>query len=297
MAEPAASPPSLLSRRSPAPAPPPSRLTGSLDLISLFNLSPLYDQFLRPYLPDSTTLSTTASAPGSPKGKEKATDDPTADAKPTPPPNGAAPAAGLGRLSLSLGGVKLANAADGANGVGGKGKKVKMDKTYSHLVADIPGKPDGCVLSGGVVASRRLRRRFQEVDPVFAHFTGRNNIKKDHHLFHLAMNPDIQPAHIQPFDPSTLRDAFSLVPGTIPGFDNLIWTNEGDTGKKKVSLPLSRKCVAVVPPADWTFYCGEQKKKKRPLDDGDATGSGTDGGADGGKKKKRKGEGGGGTTP
>ena len=41
----------------------------------------------------------------------------------------------------------------------------------------------------------------------------------------------------------------------------------------------------------------EQKKKKRPLDDGDATGSGTDGGADGGRKKKRKGEGGGGATP
>lgn len=75
--------------------------------------------------------------------------------------------------------------------------------------------------------------------------TGRNNIKKDHHLFHLAMNPDVQPAHIQPFDATTLREAFSLVPGTIPGFDNLIWTNDGDTGKKKVCRALTLfKCHA-----------------------------------------------------
>jgi len=114
-------------------------LSGSADLISLFNLEPLYDQFLRPYLPEATTQ--TASQPGSPKGKEKASPvpNPDPDAKPTPPAP-ATPAAGLGRLSLSLGGIKLGTAADGPNGVGGKGKKVKMDKTYSHLVGDVPGK-------------------------------------------------------------------------------------------------------------------------------------------------------------
>ena len=63
------------------------------------------------------------------------------------------------------------------------------------------------------------------------------------------MNPDIQPAHIQPFDSTTLRDAFTLVPGTIPGFDNLIWTNEGETGKKKVRracMPLRRAVLLPV---------------------------------------------------
>lgn len=137
--------------------PPPSRLSGSLDLISLFNLTPLYDQFLRPYLPDTPATTT----PNSPKGKEKETRD-TPPAPGTPGPTAAGAGAGadgvrsIGKLSLSLAGVKILGEAGP-----GQGKKAKMEKTYSHLVGDIPGQSrcQSCALCCGGYACEELPAR------------------------------------------------------------------------------------------------------------------------------------------
>lgn len=64
--------------------------------------------------------------------------------------------------------------------------------------------------------------------------TGRNTIKKDHYLRDLVLNADVQPPHIVPFDGPTLREAFTLKPGQIPGFDALIWESNTELPKKKV---------------------------------------------------------------
>jgi hypothetical protein len=48
------------------------------------------------------------------------------------------------------------------------------------------------------------------------------------------LNPDVQPPHIVPFDEQTLREAFTLKPGQIPGFDALIWESNTELPKKKV---------------------------------------------------------------
>lgn len=48
------------------------------------------------------------------------------------------------------------------------------------------------------------------------------------------LNPDLPPVHITPFDAGALRDAFSLRPGQIPGFDAMIWETEVDAPRRKV---------------------------------------------------------------
>lgn len=72
---------------------------------------------------------------------------------------------------------------------------------------------------------------------------GRNTIKKDHHLRDLVLNPDVQQVEILPFDEETLREAFTLKVGVIPGFDSLIWETELEMGgRKKVRLFLLVGC-------------------------------------------------------
>ncbi|KAL8290314.1 hypothetical protein RQP46_002572 [Phenoliferia psychrophenolica] len=166
----------------------PSPLSGSQDLLDLFELLPLYETYVRPYVALPST------APGSPKGKERE-------------PSGGTTTLGFSIAGVRIGGVALAGNAAADD----KAKKAKMDKTYTHLVADIPG---------------------------------RNTIKKDKHLRDCVLNPDIQPVHIQPFDASNLRGAFSLKTGAIPGFDAMIWETEVDVPKRKVR-PVS---LSLLPP-------------------------------------------------
>lgn len=106
-----------------------------------------------------------------------------------------------------------------------------MEKTYSYLVSDIPGSYPSLSLSLGLNC----------IDGVGA--VGRNTIKKDHHLRDLVLNPDVQQVEILPFDEETLREAFTLKVGVIPGFDSLIWETELEMGgRKKVRLFLLVGC-------------------------------------------------------
>ncbi|ORY52194.1 hypothetical protein BCR35DRAFT_296965 [Leucosporidium creatinivorum] len=191
-----------------------SPLSGSQDLISLFGLSPVYDTFLRPYLPESVTGAAGEGEDLKGKGKEKAVE--------TPGGGAGAPKS----IGITLGGVRI--------GEVDKPKKAKMEKQYSHLIQDIPG---------------------------------RNTIKKDHYIRDLVLNPDVQPPHIVPFDEQTLRDAFTLKPGQIPGFDALIWESNTEQPKKK-------------------------KKRKHDHDAGGGGGAAGAGNDEHRKKKKRKGGGG-----
>ncbi|KAM0751273.1 hypothetical protein T439DRAFT_325424 [Meredithblackwellia eburnea MCA 4105] len=204
----------------------PSPLSGRQDLMSLFNLLPLYDTHVRPYLSPSLLSATPndpatvgpgggagggggtdAHSPGKGKGKEREVVTTTN----TNTTSGAgAGAVGVSTPTMSvgftiggvrIGGTTVINPPTTASGADEK-KKQKMEKTYSKLVLDIPG---------------------------------RNTIRKDSHLQNLVLNPDIQPPQIVPFDEQTLREGFSLKAGPLPGFDAMIWEADlpGEGGKKK----------------------------------------------------------------
>ncbi|GAA5912655.1 uncharacterized protein JCM6883_005342 [Sporobolomyces salmoneus] len=212
----------------------PSPLSGTLDLITLFNLDPLYNTFLRPYLPPSALGHSTNSngsgnaGPGavnadspiplkgavSLKGKERERIQPSPVPSPayavaSPAPGGGT-AAGGGGFKITLGGIKLTsssiNAAPNATTTTGSGKvkKVRMEKQYSHMIQDI---------------------------------LGRNSIKKDTFLTHLVMNPDPVPCPpLHPPDGRLLRDGLTLKPGGLAGFDMGLWENgpaEGEGAEKK----------------------------------------------------------------
>ena len=139
----------------------PSSLSGTQDLITLFQLDTLYSTFLRPYLPPPSSSSSTAQPSTEPinadsplpikgavslKGKEKAIVSPPGPQIVASP----APGGGTGGFKITLGGIKFGssgnlssslngNAGDSTIGSGGKVKRIKMDKNYSHLISDIPG--------------------------------------------------------------------------------------------------------------------------------------------------------------
>lgn len=106
----------------------PSPLSGSQDLLSLFGLKPLYDKYVRPY-PTATALANNKS--GTPemdegKGKGKASTS-----------------GGLTSIGFSMGGVRIGGEVlvKTEAVVGEKaGKRLKLEKSYAHLVEDIPGK-------------------------------------------------------------------------------------------------------------------------------------------------------------
>ncbi|BGP27792.1 hypothetical protein JCM10295v2_006769 [Rhodotorula toruloides] len=216
--------------------PHPSPLSGTQDLISIFHLSPLYDTFLRPYLP--TNLAPTASSAdaeveaGAVKGQvllgkaaQLAAQGGHLKASPASPmPSASAAAAGEAKpgggagLKITLGGIKLAGttlagSAEGADGAGGSGKKPKrpkMDKSYDYMVGDVLG-------------------RITEPHP---------SSSPSSSLLHLISNPDPAPCPpIQPLDPSQLREAFTLKQGGLSGFDMSLWegrgAEKGGAGRKK----------------------------------------------------------------
>ncbi|GAA5886418.1 hypothetical protein JCM16303_002529 [Sporobolomyces ruberrimus] len=232
----------------------PSPLSGTADLITLFNLDPLYNTFLRPYLPPSSTTTSgpvTADSPlpntvnppppvKSLKGKERATSisspapQPYAVASPAPGHTGG----GGGGFKITLGGIKLNSSINGGGGsstnvptlggssTSGKVKKVKMERHYTHMVQDV---------------------------------IGRNSIKKDQYLSHLVMNPDPAPCPpLQVPDAQLLRDGLTLKPGGLAGFDMSVWESplpgEGEGGMKK------RKKRRTIPDGDGG---GDRKKQKQ----------------------------------
>lgn len=84
----------------------------------------------------------------------------------------------------------------------------RNDKTYAHIVSDI---------------------------------MGRNRIKKDDHIERLVKDPSWfePPTPLPKLDDETLRSAFTLQPGVIPGFDSGIW--EKDANDDEASPPKRRK--------------------------------------------------------
>ncbi|BGP03645.1 putative membrane protein [Rhodotorula toruloides ATCC 204091] len=216
--------------------PHPSPLSGTQDLISLFHLSPLYDTFLRPYLPanlapnsDLAGAEEVEAAGGAVKGQvllgkaaQLAAQGGTLKASPASPmpstsaaTTDAAKAPGAG-LKITLGGIKLAGTtlagADGADGAGGSGKKPKrpkMDKSFDYMVGDVLG---------------RISQPHPSSHPSSS-------------LLHLIHNPDPAPCPpIHPLDPSQLREAFTLKQGGLSGFDMSLWEGRGAEkggGRKK----------------------------------------------------------------
>ncbi|KAI8459738.1 hypothetical protein BY996DRAFT_3525073 [Phakopsora pachyrhizi] len=124
-------------------------ISGSHDLLSLFDVMSVYDRFVKPYL--------------------KPLDQPTT----TSPPmvNSINNCGTSGDLKDHLG-----------------QKRMKMEKSYGHFVADVGG---------------------------------RNSIKKDHQLQNLIMDPTFEersiPNFMKPFNSQTLAQAFTLHAGVLPG--------------------------------------------------------------------------------
>ena len=184
-------------------------------MITLFGLKPMYDTFLKPYLPESVLASSTDT-----KGKDKVVE-------PTTAPSSAGGGGG-GGMKITLGGKRIGeidpNLGSFTESVKSK-KPPKLDKYYSHLVQDIPGMFSLCFHNVITPCSLVV-------------LTGRNNIKKDHFIRDLVLNPDYQqPPRLVPLDDQSLREAFTLKPGQIPGFDALIWesnTEPPTSSKKKV---------------------------------------------------------------
>lgn len=114
----------------------PSPLSGSQDLLSLFGLKPLYDKYVRP-LPTATALANNKSGtPETDEGKGKGK---------------ASTSGGLTSIGFSLGGVRIGGEVlvKTEAVVGEKsGKRLKLEKSYAHLVEDIPGR-SCCTEVGG----------------------------------------------------------------------------------------------------------------------------------------------------
>jgi hypothetical protein len=151
----------------PTSSAPPSYLTGSKDLISLFSLNPLYNTYVLPYLTPSALASIPgggAGVGGAPsKNNEKGKGKEAGSRDPSLPPSlvissshgpvssemavggslDGSMGAGAGRkIGFSMGGIKLGGDTGAAEAVGGKGakkKKLKFEKTYESLVSDVAG--------------------------------------------------------------------------------------------------------------------------------------------------------------
>ncbi|BGP58219.1 hypothetical protein JCM8202_001700 [Rhodotorula sphaerocarpa] len=275
--------------------PHPSPLSGTQDLISHFQLDPLYDTYLRPYLPPA--LQRASSSFGQPEiHAPQGADDPAANAGPTaggaaggqssllpgggtaalqPPgpgtnalsasaPTSPATAASQAQagLKITLGGIKLAGlngpasatepdpgaGAGTAAGGGKKPRKAKMDKSYEYMIGDVLGRlsqPRSAAASASAPPS----------------------------LLHLVSNPDPTPCPpLHPFDPQQLREAFTLKPGRLEGFDMSAW--EARDPNAAAASEEKRK---------------KKKKRKHPDDPnpGSGGGGGIPGGAANPKRQKR----------
>ncbi|CAH7688998.1 expressed protein [Phakopsora pachyrhizi] len=156
-------------------------ISGSHDLLSLFDVMSVYDRFVKPYL--------------------KPLDQPTT----TSPPmvnsiNNCGTSGDLkGKAKAEVGVPAGSLAADHLGQ-----KRMKMEKSYGHFVADVGG---------------------------------RNSIKKDHQLQNLIMDPTFEersiPNFMKPFNSQTLAQAFTLHAGVLPGFDSSIWIAEEGGPKRK----------------------------------------------------------------
>ncbi|GAA5956584.1 hypothetical protein JCM8115_000616 [Rhodotorula mucilaginosa] len=238
--------------------PHPSPLSGTQDLISHFHLEPLYDTFLRPYLPSSLSSAAPVDAadqlsvggasgahplaPPSASSTQATTTLPPvpgqvvlptttnnnrskqlskgAQIKATPAspaPSTPGPAAG-GGLKITLGGIKLAGLTSPALATAStasltaatqkKPKRPKMDKSYDYMVGDVLGRISQPRSSSTASSS-----------------------SSSSSLLHLVSNPDSAPCPpLHPFDPLQLREAFTLKPGGLAGFDMTIWEARDPSG-------------------------------------------------------------------
>ncbi|GAA5932674.1 hypothetical protein JCM3775_002207 [Rhodotorula graminis] len=215
--------------------PHPSPLSGTDDLLSRFHLAPVYDTFLRPYLPQShnpqpalppsldphLALASATAGPPAPApppavagaGAPAATAAP-APASPSPAPQG-------GGLKITLGGIKFGamggsgtsaggDSADGPLGAADgtkKRKRARMDKTFEHMVGDVLGR-----------ISHPRTSSSQPPNPSTS-------------LLHLVSNPDPTPCPpLHPLDAHQVRDALTLRAGALAGFDMGVWEVRSGVG-------------------------------------------------------------------
>ncbi|GAA6006729.1 uncharacterized protein JCM10292_003473 [Rhodotorula paludigena] len=230
----------------------PSPLSGTQDLITRFHLAPLYDTFLRPYLPAALHPTDPAPTLALPSAAAAA---PAVPPSPSPAPPPAAAAGGAG-LKITLGGIKFGGPSSGnsagtsdagpAAGGGAAGKKRKaprMDKTYEHMVGDVLGRISHPRSSSSSTSTSTSTS-----------------------LLHLISNPDPAPCPpLHALDATQLREAFTLKPGGLAGFDMGVWEARGALGTG----------------GGGGRHGGGKKKKKRKHDDGA-------GGGAGGEAKKHK---------
>lgn len=200
-----------------------SPLNASQDLLHHFNVLPLYEKFVRPFLkppkgagatasapPGATPTSPEASRDASGKGKGKAVDGLVEGGSTAPTgTDGAAPTHGANG-SGSTGSLPSGEGSASGKTEGGP-KRAKMEKSYGHLVSEI----------GGEFPSA-MRRREITVTYVSSmpaapwDASGRNSIKKDHFFRDLVLNPDAQPADVRQLDDQMLSEGFVLKPGQLP---------------------------------------------------------------------------------
>ncbi|GAA5848592.1 hypothetical protein JCM9279_002710 [Rhodotorula babjevae] len=211
------------------PDPHPSPLTGTDDLISRFHLGPVYDTFLRPYLPQSTYAPQPALAPSLDPHLALASAAPattapgplaSAPAAPAPASPSPAPPGPGGGLKITLGGIKFGamggsgtsaggDSAEGPLGPDGtkKRKRARMEKTYEHMVGDVLGR-----------ISHPRTSSSQPANPSAS-------------LLHLVSNPDPTPCPpLHPLDAHQVRDALTLRAGALAGFDMGVWEARSGVG-------------------------------------------------------------------
>ncbi|KAA1097903.1 hypothetical protein PGT21_023577 [Puccinia graminis f. sp. tritici] len=162
---------------------PAAPISGSHDLLSLFNVSSMYDWFVKPYLKPLDQTNKLGPTNNHPHHHF---------------PNTNGDLKGKGKADIDLAGLSPAQLENLGQ------KRIKMEKSYGHFVADVGG---------------------------------RNSIKKDHQLETWISDPNFQeasvPNFLKPFSNEALSQAFTLQPGILPGFDSSVWVAEEGGPKKK----------------------------------------------------------------
>ncbi|KAI7884949.1 hypothetical protein K492DRAFT_234504 [Lichtheimia hyalospora FSU 10163] len=106
----------------------------------------------------------------------------------------------------------------------------------------------------------------QSLQPYTADLPGKTSVEADGFLFNLLRDPQVPQdgPPIKPFDADVLREAYSLKPGPIPGFDaSILGTNDGSSSGANTGQYLSADKDVYGTSAGEGDTSGEKKHKKK----------------------------------
>ncbi|WAR55696.1 hypothetical protein PtB15_6B439 [Puccinia triticina] len=220
---------------------PAAPISGSQDLLSLFNVSSMYDWFVKPYL---KPLDQPNKLINSTLGTNNLTNHHISNAN--------ADLKGKGKPDNDLAGLSPAQLENLGQ------KRIKMDRSYGHYVADVGG---------------------------------RNSIKKDHQLESWISDPNFQeiniPNFLKPLSSEVLSQAFTFQPGMLPGFESSLWVaEEGGPKKRRKKRKQGEMLAGSNPPQATTAHPHQHLSPTQPLAT-TTTASGTPSQEDDYRKKKR----------